>query len=77
VFFMRWEQKLILFQETSGFNRLKSLNETHCCLFHYASCNEDKNALFTSRMYLNLRKKLVKYYIWSIALYCAETIFGA
>ena len=31
-----------------------------------------KAALFTSKLDLNLRKKLVKYYIWSIALYGAE-----
>jgi hypothetical protein len=29
--------------------------------------------LFTSKLALNLWKKLVKYYIWSIALYGAET----
>ena len=32
-----------------------------------------KRALFTSTLDLELRKKLVKCYIWSIALYCAET----
>jgi hypothetical protein len=32
-----------------------------------------KRALFTGKMYLELRKKLVKCYIWSIALYGAET----
>jgi len=32
-----------------------------------------KRALFTSTLDLKLRKKLVKYYIWSIALYGAET----
>ena len=34
--------------------------------------NKKKN-LFTSTMDLNLRKKLVKCYIWSMALYGAET----
>jgi hypothetical protein len=34
--------------------------------------NKKKN-LFTSRLDLNLRKKLVKCYIWSMALYGAET----
>ena len=29
--------------------------------------------LFTSKLDLDLRKKLVKCYIWSMALYCAET----
>jgi hypothetical protein len=37
-----------------------------------AAFNE-KKALFTSKLDLNLRKKLVKCYIWSIALYGAET----
>jgi hypothetical protein len=32
-----------------------------------------KNTLFTSKLYLNLRKKLVKCYIWSRALHSAET----
>jgi hypothetical protein len=32
-----------------------------------------KRALFTNKMDLELRKKLVKCYIWSIALYGAET----
>jgi hypothetical protein len=32
-----------------------------------------KRAVFTSKMNLELRKKLVKYYIWSIALYGVET----
>jgi len=33
----------------------------------------NKRALFTSTLDLELRKKLVKCYIWSIALYDAET----
>jgi len=32
-----------------------------------------KKSLFTSKLELNLRKKLVKCYIWSMALYGAET----
>jgi hypothetical protein len=32
-----------------------------------------KRALFTSKMDFELRKKLVKCYIWSIALYGTET----
>jgi hypothetical protein len=32
-----------------------------------------KKTLFTSTLDLNLRKKLVKCYIWTIALYGAET----
>ena len=37
-----------------------------------ASFNK-KKTLFTSKLELNLRKKLVKCYIWSMALYGAET----
>ena len=37
-----------------------------------AAFNKKKN-IFTSRLDLNLRKKLVKYYIWSMAFYGAET----
>jgi hypothetical protein len=37
-----------------------------------AAFNKKKN-LFTSKLDLNLRKKLVKCYIWNIALYGAET----
>jgi hypothetical protein len=33
----------------------------------------NKKTLFTSKLYLELRNKLVKCYIWSIALYGAET----
>jgi len=33
----------------------------------------NKKALFTSKLDLKLRKKLVKCYIWSIASYGAET----
>jgi hypothetical protein len=32
-----------------------------------------KRTLFTSTLDLELRKKLVKWYVWSIALYGAET----
>jgi hypothetical protein len=33
----------------------------------------NKKTLFTSTLELKLRKKLIKCYIWSIALYGAET----
>ena len=33
----------------------------------------NKKTLFTSKLNLNLRKKLVKCYIWSMALHDAET----
>ena len=32
-----------------------------------------KKKLFTSKLDLNLRKKLVKFYVWNMALYGAET----
>ena len=32
-----------------------------------------KKTIFTSKLNLNLRKKLIKCYIWSMALYGAET----
>ena len=32
---------------------------------------EKQQTLFTSKLKINLSKKLVKYYIWSIVLYCA------
>jgi hypothetical protein len=32
-----------------------------------------KKTVFTSRLYLNLTKKLVKCCTWSIELYCSET----
>ena len=37
-----------------------------------AAFNKKKN-LFTSKLGLNLRKKLVKCYVWSMAMYGAET----
>ena len=37
-----------------------------------AAFNKTKN-LFTSKLDLNLRKRLVRCYVWSIALYGAET----
>ena len=37
-----------------------------------AAFNKKKN-LFTSKLDLNLRKKLVKCYVWTMALYGAET----
>jgi hypothetical protein len=38
-----------------------------------AAFNKKKKNLFTSTLDLNLRKKLVKCYIWSMVLYGAET----
>jgi len=38
-----------------------------------AAFNKKKKNLFTSKLDLNLRKKLVKCYVWSRAVYGAET----
>jgi hypothetical protein len=37
------------------------------------SCSDTGNNLFTSKLDLKLRKKLVKCYMWSMASYGAET----
>jgi len=41
-------------------------------LIFYLHDEQEEGSLFTSTLDLELRKKLVKYYIWSIALYGAE-----
>ena len=33
-----------------------------------------KETLITSKLDLNLRKELIKWYIWSVAFYGAETV---
>ena len=38
-----------------------------------AAFNKKKKTLFTSKLDINLREKLVKCYIWSMAFYGAET----
>jgi hypothetical protein len=38
-----------------------------------AKAASNNKTLFTSKLDLNFRKKLVKCYIWSVALYGAET----
>ena len=53
------------------------LIQRHSLLSHFvavakAAFNKKKN-LFTSKLDFNLRKKLVKCYVWSMALYGAET----
>jgi hypothetical protein len=44
-----------------------------CFVWRRRQHSTRRKNLFTSKLDLNLRKKLVKYYIWSIALYGAET----
>ena len=40
---------------------------------YFGKSYNKKKTLFTSKLDLNLRKKLVKCYIWRMALYGAET----
>ena len=47
--------------------------ETKCRIAMAKAAFSKKRALFTSTLDLELRKKLVKCYIWSIALYGAKT----
>jgi hypothetical protein len=47
--------------------------EIKCRIAMAKSASNKKKALFTSTLDLELRKKLVKCYIWSTALYGAET----
>jgi len=37
----------------------------------------ERKKILTSKMNLDLRKRIVKCLIWSVALYAAETFFGA
>jgi hypothetical protein len=60
-----------LFDDVPG-EMLKLLGEGARIAMAKAAFNK-KNTLFTSKLDLNLRKKLVKCYIWSMALYGAET----
>jgi Tfp pilus assembly major pilin PilA len=73
------DQKLL--ENVEYFNYLGSMitNDARCTreiksriAIAKAAFNKKKN-LFTSKLDLNLRKKLVNCYIWSIALYGAET----
>jgi len=47
--------------------------ESKCTIAMAKAAFNKKRALFTSTLDLELRKKLVKCYVWSIALYGAET----
>jgi hypothetical protein len=52
------------------------VSEVKCAIAVAKAAFNKKRALFTSKMDLGMRKKLVKLYIWSIALYGAETWMG-
>jgi hypothetical protein len=47
--------------------------EIKCRIAMAKAAFNKKKSLFTSKLDLNLRKKLVKCYIWSMALYSADT----
>jgi hypothetical protein len=47
--------------------------EIKCRIAMAKAAFNKKRTLFTSILDLELRKKLVKCYVWSIAIYCAET----
>ena len=47
--------------------------EIKCGIAMAKAAFNKKRALFTSALNLELRKKLVKFYVWSIAVYGAET----
>ena len=47
--------------------------QTNKQIFSYIAAFNKKRTLFTNTLDLELRKKLVKCYVWSIALYGAET----
>ena len=51
----------------------RSTCEIKCRIAMAKAAFNKKRALFTGTLELELRKKLVKFYIWSIALYGAET----
>ena len=54
-------------------NNGRNTCEIKCRIAMAIAAFNKKKALFTSTLDLELRKKLVKWYIWSIALYGAET----
>jgi hypothetical protein len=54
-------------------NNGKCTCEVKCKIAMAKAAFNKKRTLFTSTMDLELRKKLVKCYVWSIALYGAET----
>jgi len=51
----------------------RSTCEIKCRIAMAKAAFNKKRTLFTSKLDLELRKKLVKFYVWSIALYGAET----
>ncbi|PNF14726.1 hypothetical protein B7P43_G08936 [Cryptotermes secundus] len=61
-----------LSNDTVGRRISDMAEDTETIAMAKAAFSKKKN-LFTSKLDLNLRKKLVKCYIWSIALYGAET----
>jgi hypothetical protein len=64
-------------QNGANFYCLRSIvtNDASCTIqdFHGKSGIHHEEDFFTRKLDLNLRKKLVKCYIWNIVLYGAET----
>jgi len=54
-------------------NKRRCTCEIKCRIAMAKAAFNKKRTLFTSTLELELRKKLVKCYVWSIALYGAET----
>ena len=54
-------------------NDARRTRETESSIVMAKAAFNNKKTLFTSKLDSNLRKKLMKCYIWSIALYGAET----
>ena len=52
----------------------RSTCEIKCRIAMAKAAFNKKRTLFTSTLDLKLRKKLLKFYIWSIALYGAENL---
>jgi len=57
----------------NNFPKLRCTCEIKCRIAMAKAAFNKKRTLFTSTLDLEVRKKLVKCYVWSIALYGAET----
>ena len=54
-------------------NNVRYTGEIKCRTVMATAAFNKKKALFSSKLYLNLKKKLVKCQIWNLALYGTET----
>ena len=73
------EQALMEFQKSDNRRQVMLTNDGRCTceikskIAMAKAAFSKKKTLFTSKLDLNLRKRLIKCYIWSMALYGAET----